>query len=119
LSSTTLAAAPPASARTTFRTIIVVVTILVVAIWAAVAFSLATSRQAALDAISSEGHNLMIAFREEVAVILRGLDGGMYEIAKKMRREHGDFDLYGWGPGEHADFLGDGASQHHRPRWKA
>jgi diguanylate cyclase (GGDEF)-like protein len=39
----------------------------------------------------------MIAFREEVAFILRGLEGEMNLIAERMRREPGSFDLYAWG----------------------
>ena len=65
--------------------------------WAVVGFSLVTSRQAALDDASSQGRNLMIAFREEVAFILRGVEGEMNLIAERMRRERDGFDLYAWG----------------------
>jgi len=65
--------------------------------WAAVAFSLATSRQHALDDASAESRNLMAAFREEIALILRGVEGEMQMIAQKMRSERGNFDLYEWG----------------------
>ncbi len=74
-----------------------IVGILIVAMWGAVGFSLATSRQAALDASNLQGRNLTIAFREEIALILRGVDGETNLIAERMRRERGDFDLYAWG----------------------
>ena len=97
MSSTISTSAPPSSVRTTIRTIIIVVAILIVAMWAEVGFSLVTSRQAALVAASSQGRNLMVAFREEIALILRGVEGEMNLIAQRMRRERGNFDLYGWG----------------------
>jgi len=88
---------PCSSAWATVRTIVMIVAILIVAMWGAVGFSLAASRQAALDASSLQGRNLTIAFREEVALILRGVDGETNLIAERMRRERGDFDLYAWG----------------------
>jgi len=96
LSSTALATAPQSSVRT-IRASTVVISILIVAMWVLVGFSVVTARQAALDAASLQARNLMIAFREEVAHILRGVDGEMDLIAEKMRRERGSFDLYAWG----------------------
>jgi diguanylate cyclase (GGDEF)-like protein len=87
----------PSSVRTTIRTIVIVVAILIGAMWAVVGFSLVTSRQHAIDDAGSQGHNLMVAFREEIALILRGVEGEMHLIAQRMRRERGNFDLYGWG----------------------
>jgi diguanylate cyclase (GGDEF)-like protein len=87
----------PDSVRTTIRIIIIVVGVLIAAIWALVGFSLVTSHQAALDAAASEGRNLMIAFREEIANILRAVEGEMNVLMDKMRRERDKFDLYGWG----------------------
>jgi diguanylate cyclase (GGDEF)-like protein len=83
--------------RTTIRIIIVAVGVMIVAMWALVGASLVNQRQTALDAASSEGRNLMIAFREEVAAILRGVDGETNLIAARMRDERGNFDLYAWG----------------------
>jgi diguanylate cyclase (GGDEF)-like protein len=97
LSSTTLATAPHPPIRKTIRSIIVVVAALIVAMWALVGLSLVTSRQAALDAAGTEGRNLMLAFREEIALIIGGLDGEMNLIAEGMRRQRGSFDLYAWG----------------------
>src|SRR5712691_2716743 len=97
VSSTTLAKAPQYHSRTTIRTIGIVILTVIVAMWAAVGFSLVTSRQAALDAASSDGRNLTIAFREEVASILRGLESEMNLLAERMRRERRNFDLYAWG----------------------
>jgi len=74
-----------------------IVGILLVALWAVVGFSLVTSRQAALIAASSQGRNLTIAFREEVALILRRVEGETSLIAERMRAERSNFDLYAWG----------------------
>jgi two-component system cell cycle sensor histidine kinase PleC len=74
-----------------------VIAILLVAMWAMVGLSVVNSRQAALDATRSESRNLMIAFREEVALILRGVDVEMSLLADKMRSEGNNFDLYAWG----------------------
>ena len=79
--STLLATAPPFSIRTTIRPIILVIGILIVAIWALVGFSLVTSRQAAMDVTRWEARNLMIAFREEIGHILRGIQGQTNLIA--------------------------------------
>jgi diguanylate cyclase (GGDEF)-like protein len=89
--------ASPSGARTTIRTIILVVGIVIVVMWVLVGFSLIGSRQTALGTANSEGRNLTIAFREEVAQILRGVEGETNLIAERMRRERGDFDLYAWG----------------------
>jgi diguanylate cyclase (GGDEF)-like protein len=88
---------PHYGVRTTIRTIIIFVGIVVVAMWALVGFSLIASRHAALVAASSAGRNLMIAFREEIAQVLRGVDAEMNLIAERMRREGDSFDLYAWG----------------------
>jgi hypothetical protein len=83
--------------QTTIRIIVVVVGILIVTMWAAVGLSLVKSRQAAVDAVRSDGRNLTIAFREQVAFILGGLEGEMNLIAERMRAERANFDLYAWG----------------------
>jgi signal transduction histidine kinase len=83
--------------RITIWTIIIVIGVLIVGMWVAAGFSLVTSRQATLAQASSEGRNLTIAFREEVAFILRGVEGETNLIAERMRRERGSFDLYAWG----------------------
>jgi len=88
---------PRSSTWATVRTVVMIVGILIVAMWGSVGFSLATSRQAALDVSSLQGRNLTIAFREAVALVLRGVDGETNLIAERMRRERGSFDLYAWG----------------------
>jgi signal transduction histidine kinase len=93
----TIVAEAPLGVRKTIRTIIVVIGILIVAMWAVVGFSLVTSRQTTLVDASLEGRNLTIAFREEIASILRGVEGTTSLIADKMRRDRGNFDLYAWG----------------------
>ena len=65
--------------------------------WAAVGFSLVTARQRALKDANSEGRNLMIAFREEVATVLRGVETQSHLIAERMRSEGAGFDLHAWG----------------------
>jgi signal transduction histidine kinase len=88
---------PPYRVRTTVRTFVIVIGILLVTMWAVVGISLVASRQAALDNASSEGRNLMIAFRGEVAYILRGVEGEMNLLAERVRREGDKLDLYAWG----------------------
>jgi hypothetical protein len=53
---------PPPRARTIIRTILIAFGVLVLAMWAAVGFSVVTARQRALEDAHSEGRNLMIAF---------------------------------------------------------
>jgi diguanylate cyclase (GGDEF)-like protein len=93
---TNLTKATQPSIRTTIRSIVIVTAILIVAMWAAVSFSVVGSRQAALDDSGLEGRNLMVAFREDVAFIMRGVEGEMDLIADRMRRERNGFDLYAW-----------------------
>ena len=83
--------------RASVRNIVVVIGIVIVAIWLLVGFSLAASRHTALVAASSQSRNLVIAFREEIATILRGVDGETNLIAERMRREGKGFSLYAWG----------------------
>jgi len=98
LVSSTISALPARSrVRRTIRAIIIAIGILIVAMWTAIAFSVVTARQQALDAADSQGRNLMIAFREEVATILRGVEGETNLLAEKLRRERGSLDLYIWG----------------------
>ncbi len=65
--------------------------------WVAVGFSIVTTRQHALEDAKSQGRNLMIAFREEVATILRGVEAQSNIIAERMRSEGDGFDLHAWG----------------------
>jgi hypothetical protein len=55
---------PPHRARTIIRIILIAFGILVVAMWAAVGYSVVTARQQALEDANAEGRNLMVAFRE-------------------------------------------------------
>src|SRR5580704_10340006 len=88
---------PSRRARTIVPTILIAFGILVVAMWVAVAFSVVTARQHALEDANSEGRNLMIAFREEVATILRDVEAQSNLIAERMRSEGDGFDLHAWG----------------------
>lgn len=96
LSPAMLTKAPHASVRTTIRSIVIAVAILIVAVWAAVGFSLVAARQTALDDASLQSRNLMVAFRGEIAFILRGVEGEMNLIGDMMRRKRGGFDLFTW-----------------------
>jgi hypothetical protein len=97
LSATRLTNSPLSRARTITRTILVAFGILVVAMWAAVGFSVVTARRHALEDAHLQGRNLMIAFREEVATILRGVEVQSNLIAERMRSEGDGFDLHAWG----------------------
>ncbi len=97
LSSINLATAPRHSIRTTRRIIIIVVSILIFAMWARVGFALVTFRQHAIEDASSQSRNLMIAFREQIAFILRGIDAEMNLVAERIRHDGSNFDLYAWG----------------------
>jgi diguanylate cyclase (GGDEF)-like protein len=95
--SATSANVPHQTVRKTIWTIVIVIGLLILAMWAIVSVSLITSRQAALDAANLKGRNLMIAFREEIALVLRGVEDETNLLAERLRREHGNFDLYAWG----------------------
>ena len=95
--STTLPKALHDSIRKTVWAIIIVIGVLIAAMWAAVGLSVITSRQAELDAASLGGRYLMIAFREEIARILVGVEGETNLIGERMQRDRGNFDLYAWG----------------------
>src|ERR1700722_17337444 len=97
LSAMPLTDSPPRRARTTTRTIIMAFGVLVVALWASAGFSVVSARQHALEDANSQGRNLMIAFREEVATILRGVEAQSNLIAERMRSEGDGFDIHAWG----------------------
>ncbi len=84
------------STRKTTRKIIWVIAIVIGVMWALVGAALVTSRQTAVVAAGSETRNLTIAFREEIATILRAVEAEMNMLADRMRREP-DLDLYAWG----------------------
>jgi signal transduction histidine kinase len=88
---------PPRGARTIIWTILIAFGVVVIAMWAAVGFSVLTARQHALEDANSEGRNLMIAFREEVATILRGVEAQSNLIAERIRSEGDGFDIHAWG----------------------
>src|SRR5580704_16174259 len=73
LLSATSANVPHQTIRKTIWTVVIVIGLLVVAMWALMSVSLITSRQTALDDASVRSRNLMIAFREEIALVLRGV----------------------------------------------
>ena len=97
LSAIVLTNSPPRRAGTIIRTILIAFGILVVAMWTAVGFSVVTARRHALEDARSESRNLMIAFREEVATILRGVEAQSNLIGERMRSEGDGFDLHAWG----------------------
>jgi signal transduction histidine kinase len=64
--------------------------------WAVVAGSIITARQAAIERVHSEGRNLAIAFEDEATHILDGITRAMELVAERMRSERERFDLYAW-----------------------
>jgi signal transduction histidine kinase len=97
LSATVSTNSPSRRARTIVPTILIAFGILVVAMWAAVGYSAVSARQHALEEANSEARNLMIAFREEVASIMRDVEAQSKLIAERMRSEGDAFDLHAWG----------------------
>jgi hypothetical protein len=65
--------------------------------WGAVVLSTVVSRQAAINEATNESRNLMIAFREQLALIMRGVEGEMNMLVDQIRDENGALDLYRWG----------------------
>ncbi len=59
--------------------------------------SITAAREAAMDRTRSEGHNLAVAFADEVTHILDGVAGAMEAVVQRMRAAHGQFNIYGWG----------------------
>ena len=70
---------------------------IILVVWAATLFSIMTTRSAALDDARSHVHNLMAAFREEVGLVMRGIEGELNLLAERVRRDGDRFDLYHWG----------------------
>lgn len=86
-----------ASPRNAIRVIVASLGLVVLGLWGAVALSIVASRHDALTDAQEESRNLMIAFREEMNFILRGIDHSMGALAARIRQAGGDFDLYAWG----------------------
>jgi two-component system NtrC family sensor kinase len=88
---------PGRRARAIIRGLIAVVGLVVIALWAVVAVSSITTRKAAMEHASIEGHNLAAAFADEVAHILDGVVAGMEIVAQRMRAEPDRRpDIYAW-----------------------
>jgi signal transduction histidine kinase len=88
---------PRRHARTVSREIIAAGLIVIVAMWSAVAISISSAREAAMDRTRSEGRNLAVAFADEMTHILDGVAGAMEFVAGHMRAARGRFDMYAWG----------------------
>ena len=94
--------------RTTIWSIVMAVGVLLFIMWAAIAAYVVISRHDAIDESVSKGRNLAIAFREELATLIRAVDGEMQLIAMEMRRDP-NFDLYAWG--QHNVLVSPGVAQ--------
>jgi signal transduction histidine kinase len=70
--------------------------ILILAMWAMAIASIMAAEQAAMNRTRSEGHNLAVAFADEVTHILDGVAGAMEVLAQRMRAAHGQFDISTW-----------------------
>jgi PAS domain S-box-containing protein len=95
---TPFASDPQQRTRALTRGIIAVGTLIILAMWAVVIASIIAAREAAIDRARSDGHNLAIAFADEVSHILDGVAGGMEIVAQRMRAAHGRLDIYAWRP---------------------
>jgi signal transduction histidine kinase len=87
---------PRRHARAVSREIIAVGVIVILAMWSAVAISIGSARDAAMDRARSEGRNLAVAFADEMTHILDGVAGAMDLVAEHMRAARGRFDIYAW-----------------------
>ena len=85
---------PRRHARTVSREIVAVGVIVILAMWSAVAISVLSARDAAMDRTRSEGRNLAVAFADEVTHVLGGVAGAMEVLAQRMRAERGHLDIY-------------------------
>jgi signal transduction histidine kinase len=87
---------PRRHARAVSREIVAVGVIIILVMWSAVAISILSAREAAMDRTRSEGSNLAAAFADEMTHILDGVAGAMELIAERMRAARGQFDIYAW-----------------------
>lgn len=93
---TAFASDPRRRAKALTFGIIAVGMAIALAMWATVIASVVVAREAAMDRARSEGHNLAVAFADEVNHILDGVAGAMEIIAQRMRAAHGRLDIYAW-----------------------
>ena len=87
---------PRRRCRVTTIEIVAVGIIVILALWTAVAASITTAREAAMDRTRSEGRNLAAAFADELTHILGGVAGAMEIVAHRMRTAGGAFDIHAW-----------------------
>jgi hypothetical protein len=80
---------PRRHARAITFEIVAVGIIVILAMWAMVIASITAAREAAMDRTRSEGHNLAVAFADEVTHILDGVAGAMEAVVQRMRAAHG------------------------------
>ncbi len=87
---------PRRRCRVTTIEIVAVGIIVILALWTAVAASITTAREAAMDRTRSEERNLAAAFADELTHILGGVAGAMEIVAQRMRTASGAFDIHAW-----------------------
>ena len=87
---------PRRHARAISIEIVAVGIIVILAMWAMVIASITAAREAAMDRARSEGHNLAVAFADEVTHSFDGVAGAMEVVAQRMRAAHGQLDIYAW-----------------------
>jgi hypothetical protein len=78
---------PRRHARAITFEIVAVGIIVILAMWAMVIASITAAREAAMDRTRSEGHNIAVAFADEVT--LDGVAGAMEAVVQRMRAAHG------------------------------
>ncbi len=85
-----------ASIRKPLNSIALTLATLIVAMWVGVGLSIITAQQTAMVEATNETRNLMIAFREHLSFVMRGIEGQMDLLAERIRDADGEFDLHRW-----------------------
>ena len=86
-----------ADPRIAIRTIVGALGALIAVMWVAVLLSAISSHALAIDAAAKDSRNLMIAAREQLVLVMRGVEGEMDLLVDRIRDGNGVFDLYRWG----------------------
>jgi signal transduction histidine kinase len=97
LSSTTVEKAPRHRANRAIKGLIAVIGLVIITLWAVVAVSSISAREAAMDHARIEGHNLTSAFASEAGHILDEVASNMELVAQRVRADPDRRpDIYAW-----------------------
>ncbi len=72
------------------------VTVIVLVMWVAVGVSVYSSREAALENMTSDASNLTLAFDDELTHTLDTVAGTMDAVANRMRAKGSDMNIHAW-----------------------